>query len=56
MALISPKLLVALTLDADLVATGFVAGAGVGTVVAPDWKYEQPDTAIAASRIRERII
>jgi hypothetical protein len=58
MALMSPELLVALTPDADLVVTGFAAGAGVGVgaVVAPDWKYEQPDTATAASRIRERII
>jgi hypothetical protein len=56
MALMSPELLVALTPDAALVATGFVAGAGAGTVVPPDWKYEHPDTAKAASRIRERII
>jgi hypothetical protein len=54
MALMSPELLVALTDDAGLDAAGFVAGEG--TVLAPDWKYEQPDTAKAASRIGERII
>jgi hypothetical protein len=54
MALMSPELLVALIPDADLDAGGFVAGAG--TVVPPDWKYEQPETAKTASRIRERII
>jgi hypothetical protein len=53
-----PELLVALTDDADLDAAGFVAGAGTGTgtAMAPDWKYEQPETAKAASRIRERIV
>lgn len=56
MALMSPELLVTLTDDAGLDAAGFVAGEGVGTVLAPDWKYEQPETAKAASRIRERII
>lgn len=56
MALMSPELLVALTADADLVATGFVVGAGSGTVVPADLKYEQPDIAKAASRILERII
>jgi hypothetical protein len=58
MALMRPELLVALTDDADLDAAGFVAGAGTGTgtALAPDWKYEQPETAKAASRIRERII
>jgi hypothetical protein len=54
MALMSPELLVTLTDDAGLDAAGFVAGAG--TVVPPDWKYEQPETAKTASRIRERII
>lgn len=56
MALMSPELLVTLIPDADLDAAGFVAGEGAGTVVPPDWKYEQPETAKAASRIRERII
>jgi hypothetical protein len=55
MALMSPELLVALTNDAGLDADGFVAGEGAGTVLAPDWKYEQPETARAASRIRDRI-
>jgi hypothetical protein len=54
MALMSPELLVTLIPDAGLDAGGFVAGAG--TVVPPDWKYEQPETAKTASRIRERII
>jgi hypothetical protein len=49
-------LLVALTDDTDLDVAGFVAGEGAGSVLAPDWKYEQPETAKAASRIRERII
>ena len=52
----SPELLVTLIPDADLEAGGFVAGEGAGTVLAPDWKYEQPETAKAASKIRERII
>jgi len=57
MALMSPELLVACTVAAEaLDAAGFVAGEGAGSVVAPDWKYEQPDTARAASRILERII
>jgi hypothetical protein len=55
MALMRPELLVALTDDADLDAAGCGAGEGAGTVLAPDWKYEQPETAKAASRIRERI-
>ena len=38
MALISPVLLVALTDDADLDVDGFVAGAGAGSVLGPDWK------------------
>jgi hypothetical protein len=29
---------------------------GVGSGAAPDWKYEQPVTASAARRSRERII
>lgn len=53
----SPALLVALMDDADLDVPGFVAGeGGAGSVLAPDWKYEQPETTKAASRIRERII
>jgi hypothetical protein len=51
-----PELLVALIPEAALDEAGFVAGEGSGTAVAPDWKYEQPETAKAASRIRERII
>jgi hypothetical protein len=58
MALIRPGLLVACTVDIEpLDAAGFVAaGEGAGSVVVPDWKYEQPETASAASKIRERII
>ena len=56
MALMSPELLVACTVDIALDAAGFVVGEGAGSVVAPDWKYEQPETASAATRIRERII
>ena len=52
----SPPLLETLTDDADLAATGFAAGAGAGSVLVPDLKYEQPETASAASRIRERIV
>jgi hypothetical protein len=41
-------------------APGFTAGlaavAGAVSVAAPDWKYEQPDTTTAASRMRGRII
>jgi len=57
MALMSPELLVACTVEIEaLDAAGFVVGDGAGSVVAPDWKYEQPETASAASIIRERII
>ena len=57
MAWMSPELLVTCTVDiAARDATGFVVGEGAGSVVAPDWKYEHPETASAASRIRERII
>jgi hypothetical protein len=57
MALMRPGLLVACTVDTGVLdAAGFVAGDGAGSVVAPDWKYEQPETASAARRIRERII
>jgi hypothetical protein len=56
MALMSPELLVTCTADTALDVAGFVAGEGAGSVLAPDWKYEQPETAIAASRIGERII
>jgi hypothetical protein len=56
MAVISPDPLVALTLDAVLDAVGAGAGAGAGTVFVPDWKYEHPETATAANKIRERII
>jgi hypothetical protein len=53
----SPELLVTCTVAAEaLDAAGFVVGEGAGSVVAPDWKYEQPETASAVSRIRERII
>lgn len=55
MALISMGLLVALIEDADLDEAGFVDGEGAGSVLVPDWKYEQPETAKAASSIRERI-
>jgi hypothetical protein len=51
-----PDPLVALTLDGNLDEVGAGAGAGAGTVLAPDWKYEQPETATAANRMRERII
>jgi hypothetical protein len=57
MAVIRPDPLVALTLDGDLDEVGAVAvGDGAGTVLVPDWKYEHPETATAANRIRERII
>jgi hypothetical protein len=56
MAVIRPDPLVALTLDAGLVEVGAVVGDGAGTVLVPDWKYEHPETAKAANRIRERII
>jgi len=53
----SPELLVACTVEIEaLDAAGFVVVDGAGSVVAPDWKYEQPETASAASIIRERII
>lgn len=49
--------LVALTLDGDLDEAGaVVVGVGAGTVAVPDWKYEHPETATAAKKIRERII
>ena len=51
-----PDPLVALTVDADRDEAGAAVGAGAGTVLAPDWKYEQPETATAANRMRERII
>ena len=58
MALIRPVLLVACTVDIEpLDAAGFVAaGEGAGSVFVPGLKYEQPETASAASRIRVRII
>jgi len=52
----SPEPLVALTVETDLAAAGFVEGEGAGTAGDPVWKYEQPETVRAASRIRERII
>jgi hypothetical protein len=56
MALMSPEPLVALTVETgDLDAAGLVEGEGAGTAV-PGWKYEQPETVSAASRMRERII
>jgi hypothetical protein len=56
MALMSPELLVTLTDDAGLGSAGFVAGKGAGTVLGPDRKYEQPETAKATSRTRDCII
>jgi hypothetical protein len=56
MAVIRPGPLVALTLDTDLDAIGAVAGDGAGAALGVDWKYEHPETARAANRIRERII
>jgi hypothetical protein len=57
MALMRPEPLVTCTEDIEaLDAAGFVVGEGAGSVVAPDWKYEQPETASAASRIHERVI
>jgi hypothetical protein len=57
MAVIKPDPLVALTVDGDLAEVGAVAaGDGAGTVLVPGWKYEHPETATAANRIRERII
>jgi hypothetical protein len=55
MAVIRPEPLVALTLDAALDGVGAVVGDGAGTVLVPDWKYEHPEAATAANRIRERI-
>jgi hypothetical protein len=57
MAWMSPEPLVALTVetgDLDVAGLG-EAGDGSGTAD-PDWKYEQPETVSAASRMRERII
>jgi hypothetical protein len=57
MAVIRPDPLVALTLDTVLDEAGAVAvGDGAGTALVPDWKYEHPETATAANKIRERII
>jgi hypothetical protein len=56
MAVIRPDPLVALTVDAVLDAVGVVAGDGAGAALGADWKYEHPETATAANRIRERII
>jgi hypothetical protein len=56
MAVIRPEPLVALTVDGDLDEVGAVVGDGAGTALVPDWKYEHPETATAANRIRERII
>jgi hypothetical protein len=56
MAMIRQDPLVALTLDTDLDAVGAVVGDVAGTVLVPGWKYEHPETARAANRIRERII
>ena len=53
--MIRPDPLVALTVVAVLDDVGAVAGDGAGTALGPDWKYEQPETARAANRIRERI-
>jgi len=51
MALMSPELVVTCTVDIEARdAAGFVVGEGAGSVVAPDWKYEQPETASAVSR------
>jgi len=56
--LISPALLVTRTADEDgLDVVGFVAvEGGGGSVVGPDWKYEQPNVASVTTRIGERII
>jgi hypothetical protein len=56
MALMRPDPLVALTVDADRDEVGAAVGEGAGTALVPCWKYEQPETATAAIRIRERII
>jgi len=56
MAVIRPDPLVALTVDAALDEVGAVAGEGAGAALGPDWKYEHPETATAANKIRERII
>jgi hypothetical protein len=55
MAVIKPDPLVALTVDALLDDVGAVAGAGAGALLGPDWKYEHPERARVANRIRERI-
>jgi hypothetical protein len=58
MAWMSPEPLVALTVETgDLDVAGLVDGEveGAGTAV-PGWKYEQPETVSAASRMLERII
>jgi len=51
-------LLVALTVDAALDAAGLAVavGDGSGTAGVLVWKYEQPETARAASRMGERFI
>jgi hypothetical protein len=57
MALMSSALLVTRTADGTgFDAVGFVAVAGAGSVVAPDWKYEHAGTASNTSRICERIV
>jgi hypothetical protein len=42
--------------DDDLDVAGLAAGAGGDSVLAPDWKYEHPETTRATSRILLRII
>jgi hypothetical protein len=42
--------------DDDLDVAGLAAGEGGDSVLAADWKYEQPETAKTPSRILMRII
>jgi hypothetical protein len=57
MAWMSPEPLVALTVETgDFDAAGFAEGVDGAGTADPVWKYEQPETASAASRMRERII